>query len=110
MLFIKYLVNALSPGRFSCGLILSAMQIILVCLFFLTFLKIVPSAGPMKGNQYRTTIISGFNFRSLLPTLNQLSGLTELIAETILTPSGGGSFVNCDVPGKKIDGYCSEYE
>src|SRR5512138_3669778 len=93
--FKKYLVNALSPGLCSCGITLSAMQTIFVCRFFLTLLKIVPSAGPINGNQNLTTIISGFLYRNQFPTLIQLIGLTEMIAEWITRFSGGGSSLNC---------------
>ena len=98
------------PGRCSCGIILSAMQMIFVCLFFFTLRKIVPSAGPINGIQNRTTIISGFSFFNLLPTLIQLNGLIELISERIIKPSGAGSSVYCDFPGKKRRGYCKEKE
>src|SRR6187549_1717000 len=86
------------------------MQIIFGCLFFFTRLNIVPSAGPIKGIQKRTTIISGFSFLNLLPTLIQLNGLIELISERITNPSGAGSLVYCDFPGKNRRGYCKEKE
>ena len=78
--------------------------------FFFTLRKIVPSSGPINGIQKRTTIISGFSFFNLLPTLIQLKGLIELISERITKPSGAGSSVYCDFPGKKIRGYCKEKE
>lgn len=43
-----------------------------------------------------------------LPTLIQLSGLTELIAVTIFIPAGAGASVNCDEPGNRKEGYCNE--
>ena len=77
---------------------------------FFTLLKIVPSAGPINGIQNRTTIMSGFSFLSWLPTFIQLNGFIEFIIDRIPNPSGAGSFVYCDLPGKNIDGYCREKE
>src|SRR5689334_1139484 len=77
--FKKYLVKATSPALFSCGITLSAMQTILVCLFFFTLRRIVPNAGPIKGSQYLTTIKSGFSFLNFLPVFNQFNGFMELI-------------------------------
>src|SRR6187399_122869 len=82
----------------------------LCMLVFFTLRKIVPSAGPINGIQKRTTMKSGFSFFNLLPTLNQLKGLIELISERITKPSGAGSFVYCDFPGKNRRGYCKEKE
>src|ERR1700690_2354393 len=103
--FKKYFVKVLSPGRFSCGKILSAMQIIFVCLFFFTLLKIVPRHGPIMGSQYLTIIISGLKFFNSFPTDNQLKGFTELIFILIEIFSGAGSVEYWVVPGKRKDGY-----
>src|SRR5690348_198712 len=101
----KYFVNGTSPGRFSCGIILSTRQMIFVCLFFFTSRKIVPRAGAISGSQNRTTTISGFHFLIWLPTLNQLIGFTELMSDWIFIPSGAGSGAYCVVPGNKKEGY-----
>ena len=103
--FKKNLVKATSPGLFSCGKILSAIQITFVCLFFFTLRRIVPRHGPMNGNQYLTTIISGFIVFNSLPTVIQLTGFTELIFTLIGIFSGGGSVEYWVVPGNKNDGY-----
>src|SRR5688572_3829165 len=68
----------------------------------------VPNAGPMKGSQNLTNTISGRALRMALPTLIQLSGLTELITVRMVMPDGGGSVVYCVVPGNKKDGYWRE--
>src|SRR5665647_3415584 len=101
----KYFVKTLSPGRFSCGKILSAIHIIFVCSFFFTLLKIVPRHGPIKGNQYLTTIISGCIFFISFKTANQLRGFTEFIFTLIGIFLGAGSVEYCVVPGKRKDGY-----
>src|SRR5690606_33098059 len=106
--FKKYRVKAVSPGLFSCGMILSAIHTILVCLFFLTILSMVPRQGPMKGSQYLTTIMSGAIFFSSLPALYQLKGLMELMRTCIFSCAGGGSEEYCVVPGKRKPGYCNE--
>src|SRR5690606_19277290 len=102
--------KSLSPGLFSWGTILSAIQIILVCLFFLMIRRIVPSAGPIKGIQNRTKTISGFSFLILFPTLNQLNGLMEFISGSINKSSGGFSSEYCVLPGNKMEGYCNVKE
>src|SRR5664279_524625 len=108
--FRKYLVKALSPGRFSCGNTLSVIATTLVLPFFFALLKMVPRAGPMNGSQYRTTISSGISFFSLLPMRSQLNGLMELITECIKVPTGGASVEYWVVPGNKNPGYCNEKE
>src|SRR5258705_11738959 len=107
---MKYFVKDLLPNLFLWGLILSAMQIIFVCLFFLTLLKMVPNAGPMNGNQNRTTMMSGFSFFKRLPIFIQLNGLMELITGFIFRLAGAGSSVYCVFPGKRKEGYCKEKE
>ncbi len=106
-LFTKYRVNNLSPGLFSWGIILSAIQITLVC-FLLIKRKIVPRQGPMKGIQNRTMTSSGFFFFSFNPTSIQFKGLIELIRVRIVNSLGGGVVTNCDFPGNKKPGYCNE--
>src|SRR6185312_6989285 len=99
--FTKYLVNILSPGLFSCGNTLSAIQTICVWRFFFMILKIVPRQGPIKGSQYLTTIISGFIFFNSFPTLIQFKGFTELIFILIGILSGAASDEYCVFPGKR---------
>jgi hypothetical protein len=65
----------------------------------------VPRAGPIKGNQYRTITRSVLLFLISLPAFIQLSGLIELIMLLIFSPAGAGSFVNCDFPGNRNEGY-----
>jgi hypothetical protein len=64
----------------------------------------------MNGNQYLTTMISGFSFFNAAPTRNQFRGLTELILEWIFNPSGGGSDEYWVLPGNRKEGYCREKE
>src|SRR5690606_25439799 len=92
--FTKYLVKTVSPGLFSCGIILSAIQTIWVCLFFLTLRKMVPKHGPINGSQYLTTITSGCSFFNSLPTEIQFSGFTELILTLMGMFTGAGSVEN----------------
>jgi hypothetical protein len=64
-------VNVVSPGGVHVDYIISNANDLCMLVFF-TLRKIVPSAGPINGIQKRTTIISGFSFFNLLPTLIQL--------------------------------------
>src|SRR6185437_15312626 len=98
---IKYCVNGLSPGRFSCGIMLSTTHTTRVCLFFLAFFSIVPNAGPINGSQYLTTIRSYFFLFISLPTCIQLNGFTELTVVCMVSPLGAGSSVNWVLPGNK---------
>ena len=91
MLDAKYFVKNESPHLFSCGIMLSTIAMILVCLFQCTIFKIVPKQGPKKGIQNLTIIKSGFSFFICQPTFIQLNGLMELIVALILIPIGAGS-------------------
>src|SRR6266700_1071028 len=106
----KYFVKGLSPGLFSWCSTLSVIAIIFVLPFLRILLKIVPSAGPINGNQYLTTTRSGISSFRRLPITSQLSGFTELIEGCISIPIGGGSEENCVLPGKRKSGYCNEKE
>src|SRR5579863_1187465 len=75
----KYFVNGLSPGLFSWGNTLSVMAIIFVLPFLRVRLKMVPSAGPINGNQYLTTTRSGASSRKRFPISSQFKGFIELI-------------------------------
>ena len=91
--FTKYLVNKRSPILFSCGIILSIIEMTLVCLFFLAIFNIVPKQGARNGIQNRTIIKSGFSRYSLSPILIQLKGLIEFIQTSMFTLIGFGSVV-----------------
>jgi hypothetical protein len=86
------------------------MATIFVLPFLRILLRIVPSAGPINGNQYLTTIRSGFSFFKRLPITSQFRGFTELIDGCISIPMGGGSDENCVLPGNRNPGYCKEKE
>ena len=107
-LFTKYCVKNVSPIRFSCGMILSKMEIILVCLLPFTILQIVPKQGAINGNQNFTTKTSGFCFLIFKPTFIQLNGLMEFTETCIVKFSGFGNDEYCVVPGNKNSGYCKE--
>ena len=62
MEFTKYEAKILSPGRCSCGIILSIIEIILVNLFLRTIRATVPKAGAIKGSQNLIINISGLAF------------------------------------------------
>jgi hypothetical protein len=68
----------------------------------------VPRQGPMKGSQYLTITIAGFNLYISLPTENQFNGFTEFMTTLISISGGAGSLENCVVPGNKNPGYCNE--
>ena len=76
--------------RFSCGMILSKMEIILVCLLLFTILHIVPKHGAINGNQNFVIKISGFCFLIFKPTFIQLNGLMEFTETFIIKSFGFG--------------------
>jgi hypothetical protein len=54
--------------------------------------------------------MSGFNFFNLVPVINQLKGLIELITLWMVRPAGAGSDEYCVLPGNRNEGYCNENE
>jgi len=97
--------NKRSPGRFSCGMMLSITETTRVCPFFLMARQTVPKQGAMNGIQYFTMTRSGQSFLISLPTDSQFSGLTELSFTFIFRPSGASSVENWVFQGKSTEGY-----
>ena len=82
------------------GITLSVMATIRLYRFRRTRRRIVPNAGPINGNQKRTTTRSGLSLRNRLPVRIQLKGLMELMTVWMVKPAGAGSSVYCVFPGK----------
>ena len=106
MLLTKYLDSILSPGRCSCGIMLSSMDTTLVFPLPFTMRAIVPKHGAMSGSQNLMMSRSAFFFFSSRPTFIQLNGFMELTLRFMSRSSGRGSGEYCVLPGKRKEGYC----
>ena len=85
------------------GMILSAMQITLVCLFFRAIATTVPKHGAIKDNQYLMIRMSGLcflSFSSQFPPADRINAGNFPLNRNI----GAGDLLNWLVPGKKNAG------
>ena len=65
----------------------------------------VPKAGPINGNQYRTTMISGFSFFNSFPTLIQFKRIDGINRRFIFRSAGAAvSAAYCVFPGNRKRG------
>src|SRR3989304_3206160 len=100
-----YRVNAVSPGRFSCGITLSQMKRVFAPVHRLTRREIVPKHGPKNGSQYLKISRSGFLRAMAFAAVYHVKGLMESIncsAGTTVPPPPCSSWL---FPGKRNAGY-----